>query len=158
MSPRHQELVQPLGWARPKGYSNGVVARGRMVFVAGQIGWDPTSSKPKLGKTFAAQFDQALANVVAVVREAGGRPEDLARVTLYVEDKKEYLAAVKQIGESWRRRVGRHYPAMTLVEVSSLLEKTAKLEIEATAVLPDEQQTVIGAPLPAKKPAAPRYG
>lgn len=138
MSPRHQQLVQPLGWARPRGYSNGVVAKGRMVFVAGQIGWDPTSLKPKLGKTFAAQFDQALSNALSVVREAGGRPEDLARVTIYVSDKKEYLASLKQVGQAWRKRVGQHYPAMTLVEVSSLLEKGAKVEIEVTAVLPEE--------------------
>ena len=150
MSPRHQQLVQPLGWARPKGYSNGVVAKGRMVFVAGQIGWDPASLKPKLGKTFAAQFDQALSNALAVVREAGGRPEDLARVTIYVSDKKEYLAAVKQVGQAWRKRVGHHYPAMTLVEVSSLLEKGAKVEIECTAVVEEE---TVGAPIPsARKP------
>jgi enamine deaminase RidA (YjgF/YER057c/UK114 family) len=144
VSPRHQQLVQPLGWARPKGYSNGVVAKGRMVFVAGQIGWDPTSSKPKLGKTFAAQFDQALSNALAVVREAGGRPEDLARVTIYVSDKAEYLASTKKIGEAWRKRVGHHYPAMTLVEVSSLLERGAKVEIEVTAVVAEEPT---GAPL-----------
>jgi len=150
VSPRHQELVQPLGWARPRGYANGVVAKGRMVFVAGQIGWDPTSSKPKLGKTFAAQFDQALANAVAVVRQAGGRPEDLARVTIYVSDKKEYLAALKQAGQAWKRRVGHHYPAMTLVEVSSLLEKGAKVEIEVTAVLPEEPPPAVASP--ARKP------
>jgi enamine deaminase RidA (YjgF/YER057c/UK114 family) len=121
-----------------------------MVFVAGQIGWDPTSSKPKLGKTFAAQFDQALANAVAVVRQAGGRPEDLARVTIYVSDKKEYLAALKPVGQAWKRRVGHHYPAMTLVEVSSLLEKGAKVEIEVTAVLPEEAAPV--AVVPARKP------
>ncbi|HZN94728.1 MAG TPA: RidA family protein [Myxococcales bacterium] len=153
MSSKHQDLVQPLGWARPSGYSNGVAARGRMVFVAGQIGWDPTSPKPKLGKTFAAQFDQALANAVEVVRAAGGRPDDLARITIYVSDKKEYLAAVKEVGKSWRRRVGRHYPAMTLVEVSSLLEKGAKVEIEATAVLPEEAPAAM--PAPARKPVAP---
>lgn len=148
MSPRHQQLVQPLGWARPRGYSNGVVAKGRMVFVAGQVGWDPTSSKPKLGKTFAAQFDQALSNALAVVREAGGRPEDLARVTIYVSDKKEYLASVKQVGQAWRKRVGHHYPAMTLVEVKSLLEKGAKVEIECTAVL---EEAAAGAPLPSTR-------
>jgi len=121
-----------------------------MVFVAGQIGWDPTSARPKLGKTFAAQFDQALSNALAVVREAGGRPEDLARVTIYVSDKKEYLAAVKPVGQAWRKRVGHHYPAMTLVEVSSLLEKGAKVEIECTAVVAEE---TVGAPLPsARKP------
>jgi enamine deaminase RidA (YjgF/YER057c/UK114 family) len=123
-----------------------------MVFVAGQIGWDPTSSKPKLGKTFAAQFDQALSNAVAVVRHAGGRPEDLARVTIYVADKKEYLAALKTVGQAWKRRVGHHYPAMTLVEVSSLLEKGAKVEIEATAVLPEEPEAVTVAPVTARKP------
>jgi enamine deaminase RidA (YjgF/YER057c/UK114 family) len=135
MSPRHQQIVQPLGWARPRGYANGIAATGRILFVAGQVGWDPTSRKPKFAKTFAAQFDQALANVVAVVREAGGRPEDLARLTIYVTKKAEYVAAAKAVGASWRRRVGRHYPAMALVEVKSLLEPSAKVEIEATAVL-----------------------
>jgi len=154
LSPRHQEIVHPLGWARPRGYANAVVARGRLVFVAGQIGWDPTAPKPKLAKTFAAQFDQALANVVAVVREAGGRPEDLARLTIFVDDKKEYLASLKQVGQAWRRRVGRHYPAMSLVEVSALLEKGAKVEIEATAVLPEEPAV---APAPAARKSGPRY-
>lgn len=153
MSPRHQEIIQPLGWARPSGYANGVSARGRLVFVAGQIGWDPTSPKSKLPKTFAAQFDQALANVLAVVREAGGRPEDLARLTVFVKDKGEYAESLKQVGQAWRRRVGRHYPAMSLVEVSDLLEKGAKVEIEATAVLPEEPAAV-AAP-PPKKGAPP---
>ncbi|HEX4622763.1 MAG TPA: RidA family protein [Myxococcaceae bacterium] len=127
--------IQPLGWARPRGYSNGIAASGTLIFVAGQIGWEPRSSKPKLGKTFAAQFDQALANVVAVVREAGGIPSDLVRVTVYVTRKAEYVSQLKQVGEAWRRRIGRHYPAMTLVEVKGLLEPGAKVEIEATAVL-----------------------
>ena len=127
--------IQPLGWARPRGYSNGIVASGSVLFVAGQIGWEPRSSKPKLAKTFGAQFDQALANVVAVVREAGGVPSDLVRVTVYVTRKTEYVAQLKLVGEAWRRRIGRHYPAMTLVEVTGLLEPGAKVEIEATAVL-----------------------
>jgi enamine deaminase RidA (YjgF/YER057c/UK114 family) len=127
--------VQPLGWARPRGYSNGIVAEGRVVFIAGQVGWDPKSAKPRFAKTFAAQFDQALANVAAVLREAGGVPTDLARVTVYVTDKRAYLAALKQVGTSWRRHVGRHYPAMSLVVVRGLLEPAAKVEIEATAVL-----------------------
>lgn len=151
MSSRNQQIVQPLGWARPRGYSNGVAATGRVLFVAGQIGWDPTSSRPKFPKTFAGQFDQALANVVAVVREAGGRPEDLARLTIYVTSKTEYLAAAKAVGASWRRRVGRHYPAMALVEVKSLLERSAKVEIEATAVL--EEEAPAGPAPTARKPA-----
>jgi enamine deaminase RidA (YjgF/YER057c/UK114 family) len=127
--------IQPLGWARPRGYSNGIAASGTLLFVAGQIGWEPRHSRAKLGKTFAAQFDQALANVVAVVREAGGVPSDLVRVTVYVTRKTEYVSQLKQVGEAWRRRIGRHYPAMTLVEVKGLLEPGAKVEIEATAVL-----------------------
>jgi enamine deaminase RidA (YjgF/YER057c/UK114 family) len=128
-------LIQPLGWARPRGYSNGVVAAGQQLFVAGQIGWDPRDPKAKLPKTFSAQFDRALANVVEVVREAGGVPDDLTRVTVYVTQKREYVGQLRQVGEAWRRRVGRHYPAMTLVEVKGLLEPGAKVEIEATAVL-----------------------
>ncbi|MFL5321877.1 MAG: RidA family protein [Myxococcaceae bacterium] len=127
--------IQPLGWAKPSGYSNGIVAEGKLLFVAGQIGWDPRSSKPKFPKTFAAQFDLALANVCEVVREAGGVPEDLVRLTVYVTDKKEYLASLKGVGDAWKRRIGRHYPAMALVEVADLVENQAKVEIEATAVL-----------------------
>jgi len=127
--------VQPLGWARPRGYSNGIIGEGRILFVAGQVGWDPRSSKPKFPKTFAEQFDQALCNVCDVVREAGATPSALARVTLYVTDKREYVKALKAVGEAWKKRIGRHYPAMTLVEVSALLEPAAKVEIEATAVL-----------------------
>lgn len=127
--------VEPLGWARPKGYSNGVVAEGKMVFVAGQIGWDPRKATPTFPKTFAEQFDQALANVCEVVREAGGAPEDIVRFTIYVTDKKAYLAALKDVGTAWKRRIGRHYPAMALVQVAALLEDQAMVEIEATAVL-----------------------
>ena len=130
-----REVIQPLGWARPRGYANGVVAQGKLLFIAGQVGWEPRSAKAKLAKTFGAQFDQALANVVEVVRSAGGVPSDLVRLTVFVTDKRQYLAALKSVGEAWRRRVGRHYPAMSLVEVSALLEPTARVEIEATAVL-----------------------
>lgn len=129
------EHIQPLGWARPRGYSNAVVGEGRCVFLAGQVGWDPTSAKPRFPKTFAAQFDQALSNVVTVLRAAGGTPAELTRVTLYVVNKREYIAAIAHVGEAWRRHIGRHYPAMTLVEVKGLLEPKAKVEIEATAVL-----------------------
>ncbi|HME90661.1 MAG TPA: RidA family protein [Myxococcaceae bacterium] len=128
-------VVQPLGWRRPKGYANGIVAEGRLLFIAGQIGWDPRSTAAKLPRGFAAQFDRALANVLDVLREAGGEPGNLARLTIYVASKKEYRAAMKQVGEAYRRRMGSHFPAMALVEVSSLLEDDAKVEIEATAVL-----------------------
>lgn len=129
------KVIQPGGWARPRGYANGIVADGKVLFVAGQIGWDPTSSVAKLRPTFAGQFDQALANVMAVVREAGGEATDIARMTVYVTDKREYQAALPQVGEAWRRHLGRHYPAMALVVVAALLEDEAKVEIEATAVL-----------------------
>ncbi|XXF79470.1 RidA family protein [Myxococcaceae bacterium GXIMD 01537] len=132
---RQRSTVEPRGWAPPKGYANGVVAEGRMLFVAGQVGWDPANPTPTFEPDFAGQFDRALANVVAVVREAGGQPEDLVRLTLYVTDKREYVACVKQVGESWKRHVGRSYPAMTLVQVAGLLQDEAKLELEATALL-----------------------
>jgi len=127
--------VHPLGWAKARGYAHGIIAQGRFLFVAGQIGWDPQPRSPKLPRGFADQFGRALDNVLCVVREAGGTPADLARMTIYVTSKKEYLASQKRIGEIWQRKVGRHYPAMTLVEVSALLEPGAKLELEATAVL-----------------------
>jgi enamine deaminase RidA (YjgF/YER057c/UK114 family) len=135
-APKTPRTVQPLGWNRARGYAHGVlVPAGQLLFIAGQIGWDPTARKPKLAKGFAAQFDQALANVVAVVREAGGVPDRLVRVTAYVVNKEEYLKARKPLGEAWRRRVGRHYPAMSVVEVKRLLEPGARVELEATAVL-----------------------
>jgi enamine deaminase RidA (YjgF/YER057c/UK114 family) len=130
-----RKVVQPPGWARPRGYVNGLVAEGRMLFVGGQIGWDPTSETPRFPDGFAAQFEQALLNVLAVVREAGGAPENIARMTVYVTDKHAYIAAAKDIGAAWRRLLGKHYPAMALVQVSALLEDRAMVEIEATAVL-----------------------
>jgi len=130
-----KRTVQPPGWAKPRGYSNGIVAEGRVLFVGGQIGWDPTSEVPRLPASFAEQFDAALANVLAVVKEAGGSPEDLVRCTVYVTDKDAYRSATKAIGESWRRQIGRHYPAMALLVVSALLEDDAMVEIEATAVI-----------------------
>lgn len=130
-----KQAVQPIGWARPRGYVNGILAEGRLLFVAGQVGWNPQLSSPKFPKGFAEQFERALLNVLTVVREAGGRPTDLVRLTLFVTDKKEYLSAAKRLGEIWKRHLGRHYPAMTVVEVSALLETAAKVEIEATAML-----------------------
>ena len=123
--------VNPSGLARPRGYSHGIEATGRLLFVAGQIGWNQRSEL--VSEHFADQFDQALANVLTVVAAAGGSPESIVRLTIYVTDKSEYLAAQKAIGERYRARMGRHYPAMTLVEVQSLLEEGAKVEIEATA-------------------------
>jgi len=128
------EVIQPEGWKRPKGYSNGIVAEGRVLFVGGQIGWDADERFPS--DRFADQWDQALANVVAVVRAAGGGPEHVARMTIYVTDKREYLEQLGEIGASWRRHMGRSYPAMALVQVAALLEDRARVEIEATAVLP----------------------
>ena len=130
-----RKVVQPAGWARPRGYVNGLLAEGRLLFVGGQIGWDPTSDTPRFPEGFAAQFEQALLNVLAVVREAGGTPESIARMTVYVTDKHAYMAVAKDIGAAWRRLLGKHYPAMALVQVASLLEDQALVEIEATAVL-----------------------
>ncbi|MCC6336224.1 MAG: RidA family protein [Myxococcales bacterium] len=127
--------VQPEGWARPRGYSNGIVAEGKVLFIAGQVGWDPRSETPKFPHGFAAQFDQALSNVVEVLHAAGGRPEQLARLTVYVTDKQAYLGSLKECGAAWRKHVGKHYPAMALVVVAGLVEDGALLEIEATAVL-----------------------
>ena len=130
------ESIEPTGWGRPKGYSNGVVVSGhaRLLFVAGQIGWDARQSLVPGG--FAAQFAQALKNVVAVVDAAGGWPEHIVRMTVYVTDKAQYLADTKAVGEAWKATIGRHYPAMALVEVADLLEAGALVEIEATAALP----------------------
>lgn len=125
--------VNPPGMPAPRGYSHGVVGEGRVLFVAGQIGWNERSEI--VSDRFADQFDQALANVLAVVNAAGGSPDSIGRLTIFVVNKSEYLAAQKEIGDRYRARMGRHYPAMTLVEVKSLLEAGAKVEIEATALL-----------------------
>lgn len=128
-------LIQPDGWATPRGYSNGVVATGPTLFVGGQIGWNPRSTKPEFPATFPEQFDQALANVCEVVRAAGGKPEHVTRLTIFVTDKKEYLGSLKECGVAWKKHMGRHYPAMALVQVVALVEDLARVEIEATAVL-----------------------
>ena len=128
--------IQPKGWARPRGYSNGVVATGRFLSIAGQVGWDPTNAVATFPETFAEQFDRALANVMAVLREAGGSPEHLTRMTMYVTSKAEYVAALADVGNAWKKHVGKSYPAMALVQVVALLEDKAKVEIEADAVLP----------------------
>ena len=125
--------LQPPGWPRPRGYANGVVAEGRLVFVAGMIGWDPTGAF--VAPDLAGQVRQALANVVAVLAEAGAGPSQVARLTWYVTSREEYLAQQAEIGEAYRDVMGRHFPAMAVVEVSGLVEAQAKVEIEATAVL-----------------------
>jgi enamine deaminase RidA (YjgF/YER057c/UK114 family) len=129
------ELIQPAGWIAPRGYANGVAARGRMVFVGGQIGWN--AEQRFEASDFLAQARQALANVVAVLAAAGARPEHLVRLTWYVVDKREYVASYRALGAAYREIVGRHFPAMTAVEVKALIEDAARLEIEATAVIPD---------------------
>lgn len=127
------QAVNPGTLARPRGYNHGMVRGGRTLFVAGQIGW--TAGAELVSDRFADQFDQALANVLAVVAEAGAGPEAVGRLTIYVVDKTDYVEAQREIGDRYRARMGRHYPAMTLVEVKSLLEPGAKVEIEATAVI-----------------------
>ena len=126
-------VLLPEGWPRPKGYSNGIEASGRMVFVAGQIGWDTTGAFPD---GFAAQFRQTLDNTLTVLAEAKAGPEHVVRMTWYVVDKTEYLAALRDIGAIWRERIGPHYPAMAVVEVKGLIEDAARIEIETTAVVP----------------------
>ena len=128
------QVLLPAGWPRPKGYSNGVVASGRQVFIAGMIGWDAEGRFPS--DDFAEQARLALQNIVAVLREAGGRPEHIVRMTWYVTDKCEYLAAGKAIGQAFREVIGSYNAAMTAVEVKALIEDRAKVEIEATAVIP----------------------
>jgi len=127
-------ILHPKSWARAKGFSNGVVAEGRVVFVAGQVGWNAEQEFESDG--FVAQVEQALANIAAVLAEAGAGPEHLVRLTWYVIDKREYLSRLDDVGQAYRRVIGRHYPAMTLVQVTSLVEDRARVEIEATAVLP----------------------
>lgn len=127
------DILQPEGWAKPRGYSNGIAARGRSVFVSGMIGWDAQCVFHT--DDFAGQVRQALQNVVAVLAEAGAGPEHIVRMTWYVTDKKEYVAAYKEIGAAYRDVIGRHFPAMTAVQVAGLVEDRAKVEIEVTAVV-----------------------
>ena len=129
-------VLQPPGWARPRGFANGIAARGELVFIAGQVGW--TGQGEWRERSFAGQFRQALNNILAVLKEANGRPEHIVRLTWYVLDRQEYLASLKEVGAAWRELMGRHYPAMAVVEVSGLVEDEARLEIEATAVIPEK--------------------
>lgn len=127
-------ILQPKNWLAPKGYANGVMAQGRQVFIAGQIGW--TADAKFVSDDFVAQVERALGNIVAVLAEAGGGPQHIVRMTWYLTDKKEYMARQREVGEAYRRVLGRHFPAMTAVVVAGLIEDGAKVEIEATAVIP----------------------
>lgn len=128
------QILNPAEWATPKGYANGIAAQGRMVFVAGQIGWNAESRFES--DDLVDQTRQSLRNIVRVLAEAGARPEHIVRMTWYVVDKHEYLARSSDLGKTYRDIIGKHYPAMTLVQVAALLEDRAKIEIEATAVVP----------------------
>ena len=130
------EFLQPEGWVRPRGYSNGIAARGRTVCVSGMIGWDAQGQFHT--DDFAGQTRQALQNIVEVLAEAGAKPEHIVRMTWYITDKKEYIAAYKEIGAAYRELIGKHYPTMTAVQVTALIEDRAKVEIEVTAIVPDE--------------------
>jgi enamine deaminase RidA (YjgF/YER057c/UK114 family) len=129
-------IILPTGWNRPRGYSNGIAARGRHIFVAGQIGWD--QREHIVSDDLVDQAAQALQNIVAILEAAGAAPHHIVRMTWYVTDKREYLAAQSAIGNAYREIIGASYPAMTLVQVASLLNDRAKIEIEATAVVPDD--------------------
>lgn len=129
------KILHPKGWAPPIGYANGVAApMGRIVFVAGQVGWN--AEQVFESEALVPQFDQALANVLAVLAEAGGQAEHICRMTAYCTDKAEYLASRGELGRVWKRHMGRHFPAMSMIFVSDLLDHPGKIELEATAVIP----------------------
>lgn len=128
------EILQPDGWLPAKGYANGMAAEGRQVFIAGQVGWN---ERCEFGSDdFVDQVEQTLKNIVAVLRQAGGEPHHIVRLTWYLTDKREYLARPKELGEAYRRVIGRHFPTMSAIVVVALIEDRAKVEIEATAVIP----------------------
>jgi enamine deaminase RidA (YjgF/YER057c/UK114 family) len=128
------QLLHPRGWKAPKGFANGIAAEGRLVFLAGQVGW--SAEQIFESEDFVAQTRQALANIVALVAEAGGGPEHIVRLTWFVLDKKDYLSRLRELGDAYRSVMGKHFPAMSLVQVGALVEDKAKVEIEATAVVP----------------------
>jgi len=132
------KILHPQGWAPPVGYANGIAAQGTVVFVAGQVGWD--AAQKFRSEDIVPQFEQALKNVLAVLAEAGGRAEHICRITAYCCDKSAYLAARPQLGRIWRSLMGKHFPAMSMIFVSDLLDAPGKIEIEATAVIPEEKR------------------
>ncbi len=127
-------FLHPRGWKPAKGFSNGVVAQGRMIFLAGQVGWN--AEQRFESADFVTQARQALANIVTLVAEAGGQPEHITRLTWFVLDKGDYLSRLRELGDAYRSVMGKHFPAMSLVQVGALVEDAARLEIEATAVVP----------------------
>ena len=131
-------ILQPPGWARAKGFSNGIACQGTLVFIAGQVGWN--AQQVFQSEDLAAQFAQALRNVLAVLAEAGGRREHICRMTAYCCDKPAYLAARPALGRIWRSLMGKHFPAMSMIFVSDLLDSPGKIELEATAVIPEEKR------------------
>lgn len=128
------KVLQPQGWPRPKGYSNGIAARGEMVFLAGVVGWDAEERFPS---GLVAQFRQALENIVAILAEGGAKPEHVVRMTWYITSRDDYLAHGREIGAVYREIMGKHYPVMAVVQVVALMEAAAEIEIEVTAVIPD---------------------
>jgi len=129
-------VLHPAGWQPPVGYANGIAAQGTVVFLAGQVGWNAQQQFESVD--IAPQFEQALKNVLAVLAEAGGRPEHICRITAFCCDKPAYLAARGELGRIWRRHMGKHYPAMSMIFVSDLLDSPGRIELEATAVIPPE--------------------
>jgi len=129
------KILQPPGWPRPKGYSNGISAKGRMIFTAGVVGWDENESFPEY--TLHGQFARALMNILEILAQDGAGPQHIVRMTVYVIDRAEYLSSRDEIGAAWREIMGPNYPAMALVEVKGLVEPAAKVEIETTAVVPN---------------------
>ncbi len=129
------KTLHPPGWPRPKGYANGISAKGRMIFTAGVVGWDENESFPEY--TIHGQFAQVLRNTLAILGQDGAGPEHIVRMTCYVVDRAEYLRSLDEIGIAWKAIIGPHYPAMTLVEVAGLVESAARVEIETTAVVPE---------------------
>ena len=132
------KILHPPGWAPPIGYANGIAAQGTVVFVAGQVGWD--AAQKFRSEDIVPQFEQALKNVLAVLAEAGGEPEHICRITGFCCDKSAYLAARPQLGRIWRSLMGKHFPAMSMIFVSDLLDAPGKIELEATAVIPEEER------------------
>jgi enamine deaminase RidA (YjgF/YER057c/UK114 family) len=131
------ETLQPAEWARPKGYANGMAARGRMIFISGQVGWDAQGRF--MSDTLAEQVKQALRNIVRVLKEGRAEPRHLVRLTWYVLSREAYLREMREIGAGYREVLGKHFPAMSVVEVRGLVEQRALVEIEATAVVPDDE-------------------
>jgi enamine deaminase RidA (YjgF/YER057c/UK114 family) len=134
-SEAQRQVLQPPGWLQPKGYSNGVSVRGRQIYLAGQIGWNETQQL--VSSSLAAQLKQALKNILALLAQAGGTPEHIVRLTWFVTDVDEYRREVKDVGAAYREVMGRNFPPMSVVQVAGLVEHGAKVEVEATAVIPD---------------------